>query len=267
MKLSVVTISFNQAQFLEACLDSVAGQAPPWEHIIVDPGSTDGSREIIKRRSTQFASIVLAPDNGPADGLNKGFACANGDIFYYLNSDDIVAPGTFAEAREAFALHPHLDVISGNADVIDETGQRLRRVYSDPVSRHRLAHAGGLLIQPATFIRRVAFERAGGFNTENRSNWDGELITDLFISGARFGRVNKVWAGYRLHADSITASARMTERIASWADRRYEKLMGRPGSSISGFVRRMYQLDRILRHPDTIVARLRGLSVYGSKKD
>jgi Glycosyltransferases involved in cell wall biogenesis len=83
MKISVVTISYNQAPFLEACLDSVARQTGSWEHIIVDPGSTDGSREIIARRSSQFSHVIFNPDNGPADGLNRGFARASGDIYYY----------------------------------------------------------------------------------------------------------------------------------------------------------------------------------------
>lgn len=264
MKISVVTISFNQAEFLEACLASVATQEGPWEHIIVDPGSTDGSREIIERYRDQFSQSILEPDRGPADGLNRGFEKATGEIFYYLNSDDVVLEGAFSKARAAFKEKPRVDVLSGNGVVIDENGQSLRYVYSDPVSRHRLAYAGGIRIQPATFIKAEAFRKVDGFNPENRSNWDGELIVDLFLAGATFDEIDEVLGGYRLHSDSITGTARLDERIREWALRKHEKLMGYPAPAHAPYIGMGYAALRVLRHPDTILARLRGRRVYGA---
>jgi glycosyltransferase involved in cell wall biosynthesis len=88
MKISVVTVSFNQAAFLERAIRSVIDQGyKNLEYIIVDPGSTDGSREIIERYRNYFTQVILSPDDGPADGLNKGFAHATGDICAYVNSD------------------------------------------------------------------------------------------------------------------------------------------------------------------------------------
>ena len=266
MKISVVTISFNQAQFLEACLDSIAIQEGPWEHIIVDAGSTDGSRDIIERRRSQFSHIVLEPDDGPADGLNKGFERASGELLYYLNSDDIVLEGAFSQARAAFLASPSLDVISGHGDVVDETGCKLRCVYSDPISRHRLAYGGGILVQPATFMRREMFESVGGFNSENRSSWDGELVVDMFLNGAKFGICDSQWGGFRLHDDSITASAKLASLMKHWAEQRYLKLMGRDIPAYAGIFRRLYALERVLRHPTAIQARLTGQRVFGSKQ-
>jgi glycosyltransferase involved in cell wall biosynthesis len=78
-KISIVTISYNQAGFIAECIESVLAQDyHNFEYIIVDPGSTDGSREIIARYSDRISLIVLDPDNGPADGLNKGFSLAFG---------------------------------------------------------------------------------------------------------------------------------------------------------------------------------------------
>ena len=82
MKFSIVTISYNQAQFLEQAIRSVIEQDyPDVEYIVVDPGSTDGSREIIERYRDRIDRIIFEPDKGPADGLNKGFAQATGDVF------------------------------------------------------------------------------------------------------------------------------------------------------------------------------------------
>lgn len=266
MKISVVTISFNQAEYLEACLTSVAAQEGPWEHIIVDPGSTDGSREIIERYRKQFTHTILEPDGGPADGLNRGFEKATGELFYYLNSDDVVLEGAFSKVRAIFKAKPRLDVLSGNGAVIDEHGRFLRYVYSDPVSRHRLAYAGGIRIQPATFIKAESFRKIGGFNPENRSNWDGELIVDLFLAGATFDEIHAVLGGYRLHSESITGTAKLDERIRGWAQRKHEKLMGYPAPEYARYIAMGYAALRALRHPDTIMARLRGQRVYGSHK-
>ena len=95
MKFSVVTISFNQRQYLDEALCSVLTQDyPAIEYIVVDPGSTDGSRELIESFANRLARVVFEPDQGAADGLNKGFQHASGDIFGFLNS------GRRAPARE-----------------------------------------------------------------------------------------------------------------------------------------------------------------------
>ena len=89
MKVSIVTISFNQARFLRRAITSVLSQDyPDIEYIVVDPGSTDGSREIINAYGPRLASVIFDPDDGPADGLNRGFQLATGDVLAYINADD-----------------------------------------------------------------------------------------------------------------------------------------------------------------------------------
>ena len=103
MKLSVVTVSFNQRQYLEEALISVLAQDyPAIEYIVVDPGSTDGSRELIECFRDRLASILFETDQGAADGLNKGFQRASGDIFGFLNSDDVLLPGAMKSISRAF---------------------------------------------------------------------------------------------------------------------------------------------------------------------
>src|ERR1700729_2290269 len=127
MKFSVVTISFNQRQYVEEALGSVLTQDyPAIEYIVVDPGSTDGSRELIEAFRNQLASVVFEPDRGAAEGLNKGFALATGDIFGFLNSDDVLLPGTMRSVAEAFAQNPDCDIVMGNGFTIDAHGKRIR---------------------------------------------------------------------------------------------------------------------------------------------
>src|SRR5450432_3341584 len=93
LKVSIVTISFNQAAYLEEAIRSVLDQDHPLvEYIVVDPGSTDGSRDIIERYRGRIAKVLYEPDQGPADGLNHGFAHATGDVFACLNADDLLLP-------------------------------------------------------------------------------------------------------------------------------------------------------------------------------
>lgn len=267
MKLSVVTISFNQSQFLEACLQSVIAQKDvDVEFIVVDPGSTDGSREILERWSSQIGRLIFEPDSGPADGLNKGFAAATGDIFYYLNSDDVVFDGAFREVCALFERNPQISVLAGAGKFIDEHGAVIRDVWSDPVSGLRMAFGGGNLIQPATFIRASDFHRVGGFNSNNRSNWDGELVTDMYLAGSKFKIVNRVWGGYRLHGESITSTGRLLVQIGEWSRQRRSKLGYSLPRSIEILISTYFRVERILRHPRIIYQRFRHGPVFGRSK-
>jgi glycosyltransferase involved in cell wall biosynthesis len=266
MKISVVTISYNQAQYLRACLDSVLEQkseSVEVEYIVVDPGSNDGSREILSEYEAKIHKKILEGDSGPADGLNKGFSEATGDIFYYLNSDDIVLEGAFEEVAKLFAAYPDIDIVAGSGVFLNSNGSRLRRVWPDPVGRVRMAYGGSILVQPATFIRSSAFRKVGGFNTANSTNWDGELVTDLFLSGANFKLSNKIWGGYRLHPTSITSSGKLIGRMKDWQSRRLQKLGIHFPPWIEKSLRSYYRFERILRHPSIILGRLKHGRVFG----
>jgi glycosyltransferase involved in cell wall biosynthesis len=258
VKFSVVTISFNQAQFLRAAMESVLAQdGVEIEYIVCDPGSTDGSREIIANYDDPRIIRMLEPDKGPADGLNKGFARATGDIYYYLNSDDLVLPGTFARMAEWFAAHPRADVACGHALVINENGAEIRRVWSEPFSRYAVATGAHVQIQPATFIRAEAFRRSGGFDANDRGNWDGGLLTSLYLSGARIETVDAFLGCYRLHADSITMSGKLAERHHANALRNFERLMGRPMAARDRLAAKALRLRKHLVHPIRTLERLR----------
>jgi len=119
MKVSIVTISFNQAEFLEEAILSVLNQNySDIEYIVVDPGSTDDSREIIEKYRDRISHIIYEPDKGPADGLNVGFKKATGDVYAYLNADDVFLHGSVKKMVNYFNQFPDVDVISGHAHVI-----------------------------------------------------------------------------------------------------------------------------------------------------
>lgn len=227
MKISVVTISFNQAKFLRQCIDSVLDQNfNNIEYIIVDPGSTDGSREIIESYGSRVLKI-FAKDAGPADGLNAGFTNATGSIFGFLNADDELLPGALSRISSFFKDKNDVDVVSGCGYFTDETGVRLGRIISSRLTPWLYAHRGVTIFQQGTFFRANYFRKVGGFNATNHTCWDGELFLDMAIAGARFSTINNDLAHFRLHEGGITGSGRLGEKYQLDTKRLFIKATGR----------------------------------------
>lgn len=162
--VSIVTPSFNQAAFLEQTIHSVLIQDyPRLEYIIVDGGSDDGSLEIIRKYSDQLAWWVSEPDRGQAQAINKGLSRARGEILAWLNSDDMYLPGAVAAAVGAFRDHPGTGLVLGNAVTIDQDNRPLNDLKFGEVSLQDLI-SFRVICQPAVFMRRQAFEKAGGLD-------------------------------------------------------------------------------------------------------
>ena len=268
MAISIVTISFNQAQFLEQAIHSVLDQDfKDVEYIVVDPGSTDGSREIIRKYHSQITTVILDPDKGPADGLNNGFARAGGEILGFLNSDDLLLPGALATATRYLASHPQVDVASGHAFVIDETGRRLRDCYSDRFNLIAYAYGQAQLVQPSTFFRRSCFTRTSGFNVYNRSNWDGEVFVEMALAGARFGLIPAFMSAYRTHADSITGSGSHDQLIRLHNARMFRKIIGRDSCSRDRLLAQALRLVKHVREPRNVYQRLTRGPIYCNAKN
>ncbi len=208
-KISIVTISFNQREFLQECIDSIISQQyTKLEYILVDPGSTDGSQELVQQYGDSI-NHVFEPDDGPSDGLKKGFSKCSGDIYAYLNADDRFALGAFDFVDNYFSTHPDIDVLCGAINMIDRKGlASVRKRTSDNFDLARYASGVSTIGQQATFFRATAYEKAGGFNPNNRITWDGELLVDMALAGCKFVSVKKVLGDFRIYSESITGSQR-----------------------------------------------------------
>lgn len=256
-RIAVVTLSFNQAPYLEAALASLHDQAyPGLEHIVVDPGSTDGSREILERWRPRLAALLLDPDKGPADGLNKGFAAATADIFGYINADDLALPGSLAAVARHFSAHPGLGQLLGRGLIIDRQGRHVRATGSSRLSLADFGHGAMTYLQQAHYFSRAAFESAGGFNPDNRTCWDAELLVDMTLAGATALNVPDRLGAFRLYGDTITGSGRMATRWAEDYARLCHKALGRPPRPLDRLEAPLRALARRLRDPATALAGL-----------
>lgn len=231
MKISVVTISFNQAKFLRQCIDSVLNQGySNFEYIVVDAGSTDGSREIIESYGARITKI-FEKDAGPADGLNNGFRHATGDVLGFLNSDDELLPNALSRIMDFFNTNQRVDVVSGCGYFTNSEGDRLRRVVPSKLTTWLYVHGGVSVFQQGTFFRTPYFNKVGGFNIENSTCWDGELFLDMAIAGARFATIGDDLAHFRLHEGGITGSGRLAEKYRKDTARLFIKATGRERNS------------------------------------
>ena len=163
-RISIVTPSYNQGQFLEEAIRSVLLQGyPNLEYHILDGGSSDESVAIIRRYAPWLAFWVSEPDGGQSAAINKGFALATGEILCWLNSDDILLPGALWAMGAFFAANPEALLVSGQAIWRDSAG---RHIADHVITVHALRdllryHQGRFLAQPAVFMRRELVQRTG----------------------------------------------------------------------------------------------------------
>ncbi len=128
-KISVVTVSYNQADFLEECLLSVLDQNyPNLEYIVVDAVSDDGSIDILERYRSRIDTLLIEKDNGQSDGLNKGFDLATGEIYTWINSDDMLKPGALRRAALAFMEHG-TDLVAGGCERTTEDADNVTLLH------------------------------------------------------------------------------------------------------------------------------------------
>jgi glycosyltransferase involved in cell wall biosynthesis len=263
-KISIVTVSYNQAEFLAEAMDSVLGQDhQDVEYVIVDPGSTDGSLDIIRSRRERLTAVITGPDRGPAHGLNRGFDVATGEIFGYLNSDDRLLPGALRLVAQAFDDDPALDILSGHLRIIDKAGRLRRMAFTDQFSRLGLAYGTWTICQQSTFFRAATYRTAGGFNPSDKVSWDHDLMVRIFLSAPRHRIIDRVLGEFRVYDESITGSQRFENESMSMSVRHFRLIMGRDWRGYDPMMRYLMVAIKYARQPRSLLERLRRGSIFG----
>jgi len=212
-RITIVTPSYNQAQYLEETIRSVLLQGyPNLEYIVMDGGSTDGSVDIIRKYEPWIDFWVSERDNGQAGAIHRGLERASGKIIGWLNSDDLYLPGALCAVGRYLAEHPETDLVTGGCLWIDQAGatMRTRRNFPRYYPGHRRTFRETLLWgfgynQPATLWRRSAFLDVGGFDRSLFYCFDLDLI--LRLTRRRPGaKLNVPTACFRVHGESKTTN-------------------------------------------------------------
>jgi glycosyltransferase involved in cell wall biosynthesis len=232
LKVSIVTPSYNQGQFIERTVESVLSQAGEFEleYLVVDGGSTDETLSILRRYEGRLR-LVSERDRGQSDALNKGFRMVSGDVVAWLNSDDTYAPGALQDVVRALTESGRRWCF-GECLVVDEHDREIRRIvsrYKNWSSRRyspRRLLAGNFIPQPATFFRRELLEEVGPLDESLHMAMD----YDLWLRFARVAEpafVPRPLASFRWHGGSKTGARyrsgaweclRIAKAHASWSE-------------------------------------------------
>lgn len=199
-RIALVTPCYNHAAYIASTIESVLGQGyPNLCYAVHDGGSTDGSAAIIASYADRLADQRSEPDRGQADAINRAFAHTEGEIMAWLNSDDLLLPGTLAYVASFFRANPWCDVLYGHRVIIDERGLEVGRWALPAHSRAAFVHSD-LVPQETLFWRRSIWERAGGrVDPGFQFALDWDLLLRFERVGARFHRADRFLGAFRTH--------------------------------------------------------------------
>lgn len=252
-KISIVTPSFNQGQYIEETIQSVLSQNyPNLEYIIIDGGSTDNTVEIIKKYESRMTYWVSEPDRGQSHAINKGLEKCTGEIFNWLNSDDWYVPGALFEVANAFLKNSTAQFVSGFENRIDQngvvnlhTGTFLKPSIEETIEFCEVS-------QPSTFFKLEAIRKVNGVAEGLHYIMDGEIWINLLLLYGQdhFIKLDKVLVNFRLHPNSKTVSNAVVNNF--WLERSniildLQKFIGLPGKIIHFFRETVYQSPKQMR--------------------
>lgn len=170
MRLTIITVNLNNKYGLQKTIDSVISQTfKDFEWIVIDGGSTDGSKELIEQHSERISFWVCEPDGGIYNAMNKGIKAAKGEYLQFLNSGDVfINKNTLLRF---FRNHLNADIVFGNTLIDDENGLRRVNYQNDYLTCYRLAK--GTINHQSAFIKRELFDKYGLYDESLRivSDW------------------------------------------------------------------------------------------------
>ncbi|MGB3534820.1 MAG: tetratricopeptide repeat protein [Microcoleaceae cyanobacterium] len=229
-KISIITPSYNQGQFIEETILSVIHQNyPNLEYILIDGGSTDETMTVVERYRQHFSYVVSEPDKGQSNALNKGFQQATGEIVTWLNSDDRFAPGALYAAALAFYTSG-ADIVAGICQVFQEEQEVLHHVTSSAPGALSLAEildvehcwlSGKFFHQPEVMFTRAIWERTGGAVDEALYySMDYEMWARFAAAGAKICPITHPIAQFRMHeAQKTSATEKYKPELLATRDR------------------------------------------------
>jgi glycosyltransferase involved in cell wall biosynthesis len=201
-RISVVTPSYNQGRFLEATIRSVLMQGyPDLEYFVIDGGSNDETADVLAAYAPYLTGVVSEPDDGQADGVNKGLRMATGEVMGWLNSDDLLLPGALWNVGQAFAERADVDIVCGFRRYIDGVGTVLHNGVHERPSRRTLSHYC-YVGQETVYWRRGVWDAIGPLDVAYRYALDFEYWHRALAAGFEFELLPVFLGAFRLHDES-----------------------------------------------------------------
>jgi glycosyltransferase involved in cell wall biosynthesis len=202
--ISLVTPTLNQGRYVDATIRSVLSQEyPALQYVVMDGGSSDGSAELVSGYRDRLHHFESGPDAGQGAAINGGFDRTDGEIMGWLNSDDLLLPGSLAYVADFFDANPDVQMIYGHRVLIDEAGRDIGLWVTPPHSPDLLRWFD-YLPQESAFWRRSLWKTAGGIDESIDVAFDWDLFLRFQAEGARMRRVSRFLGAFRLHPEQRT---------------------------------------------------------------
>lgn len=230
-KITIITPSYNQGQYIEQTIQSVIAQNyPNLEYIIIDGGSTDNTVEIIKKYEQHLAYWVSEPDRGQTHAINKGLVKATGDIIAYLNSDDYYLPHTFFEVAEHYNRFPDVDLFHGGCRYVNERGDKIGEQWANISKFEEIIDLWGVwwqkrqFVQPEVFWTKRITEKVGLFNEDLYFVMDYEYWCRILQNNGKVGKIDAELTCFRFtpeqksnHSEKVAEELLQVVRPLIWS--------------------------------------------------
>ena len=208
-KITIITPSYNQGQFIEETIQSVLCQNyPNLEYFIYDGGSNDNTLEVIMKYEEFVDFWVSESDKGQSDAINKGFVKATGDIVGWLNSDDLLLPGSLVKVANLFKSKGNYNTIFfGEGDYLLEKYNLCMQNYTARLSKKHSLSLCDYVIQPSCFWGKNVIDEIGLLSENLHFGFDWEWFIRAEKAGFKFEFIKDNFSTYRIHKDHKSSSA------------------------------------------------------------
>lgn len=225
-KISIVTPSYNQGEYIEETIQSVLDQNyPGLEYIIIDGGSTDNTIEVIKKYEKHLKFWVSEKDKGQANAINKGLKHCTGEIFNWLNSDDYLEKGVLYKIADLF--NSDVDLVAGRIQYFDNTDRTVHGNNTNLTAKGLMNWGEGVAFnQPGVWMKKELVKKCGGIREDYHYCFDREMLVRYLYFYPRVKYTDQVFVHFRLHEDSKTVSSR--NKFAEEGDRLFEDVLKNP---------------------------------------
>ena len=217
-KITIITPSYNQGQYIEETIRSVLLQGyPNLEYIIIDGGSTDNTIDIIKKYEPYLTYWVSEPDRGQTHAINKGLTKATGEIIAYLNSDDYYLPNTFFKVAKSFRSFPDADLFHGRCRYVNETGEKIGEQWGNISHFAEIIDLWGVwwqkqqFVQPEVFWTKRITNKVGLFNEDLYFVMDYDYWCRILQSNGKVGKIDAELTCFRFTSEQ---KSNQSERVA-----------------------------------------------------
>ena len=204
---TIVTPTFNSEKYIRKTIESVLSQTyRNFEYFVIDGDSTDSTNKIIKSFGSDIDYTISERDEGMYSALNKGFNKGKGDIFCYINSDDILLPNTLAIVAEFFYFNKKFDLLYGDMNLIDHKGNyKYTHCYRNFSRNEFICHISSLIGQSSAFWRREIFFESNQFDTKFKLASDYDFFAKLIIKKkVKFKYIPIPLSSFRIHQDTLS---------------------------------------------------------------